>query len=428
MVEAELNENPVLEIEEFGPAEGEEQPEAKEEEGPQEEIEWEEFADHLGVADMPAGPVQPRDEETTDAASLVAQPQTLTDHLVFQLHLQEFSPLEEKIGEAIIGSLDDDGYLKRDLQELARAYNTDLEQVEKVLAIVQGFDPPGVAARDLSECLRLQLNYLGVTEPKVHELVTDYLDELARKRYDVLGRKLKVDQEVVRDYADVVRSLSPRPGALFRTTDATSYVVPDVIVRELDGRLVVMGNEEVVPTLRISPLYRRLLSAGQADEKTQDYVKGKLKSAVELIKSIDRRKDTLTRIAKLIVVYQQDFFMHGPRSLKPLTRASVAQALDMHPSTVSRALAGKYIQTPYGTFEFKYFFSGGYQSVSGEDVSATSVKRHIRDLIEEEPAGRPHSDQKLAELLHSQGFEISRRTVAKYRDELRIEPSYRRKR
>ncbi len=294
--------------------------------------------------------------------------------------------------------------------------------------MVQGLDPPGVAARDLSECLRLQLAYLGVTDPKAIELVTDYLDELARRRYDVLARRLKVDQEAVRDYAELVRSLSPRPGALFRTSGATSYVVPDIVVRELDGRLVVMSNEEVVPTLRISPLYRRLLAAGQADEKTKDYVKGKLKSAVELIKSIDRRKDTLTRIAKLIVVYQQDFFMHGPRALRPLTRASIAQALEMHPSTVSRALAGKYIQTPYGTFEFKYFFSGGYQSISGEDVSATSVKKHIRDLIEAEPAGRPHSDQKLAELLHSQGFEISRRTVAKYRDELRIEPSYRRKR
>lgn len=425
LVDAELNENPVLEVEEFEPQE-EEQGEQEAEQG-EEEIAWEEFAEHLGAADMPTPGVVSRDEETTDAASLVAQPTTLSDHLIFQLHLQDLSEQQEKVGEAIVGSIDDDGYLKRDLDEIAASLGVETGQVEVVLTVVQGFDPPGVAARDLSECLRLQLAYLDIEDPKVIELVDHHLDELARHRYDVIARRLKVDQEVVRDYVDLIRSLSPKPGALFRTTTTTSYVVPDVVVREIDGRLMVMGNDEVVPQLRISPLYRRLLASGEADKQTQLYVKGKLKSAMELIKSLDRRKDTLARIARLILVYQRDFFLHGPRSLKPLTRAHVAANVDMHPSTVSRALAGKYIATPFGTFEFKYFFSGGYQSISGEDVSATSIKKHIRDLIEAEPRSRPFSDQKLAELLHSQGFDISRRTVAKYRDELRIEPSYRRK-
>ncbi len=433
LVETELNENPVLEVEDFSERDdeessAEEEPTADEEPPGEEEMAWEEFAEHLDAGEPPPAGVAARDSETVDAASLIAQPTTLQDHLIFQLHLSDLTAEEEKIGEAIIGSVDDDGYFTRNITEIAATYKVDEERVERALAVIQGFDPPGVAARDLTECLRIQLIYLGIEDERVSAIVTDHLDDLARKRYEVIARRLKVSVETVRDYAALVRSLSPKPGALFRTSSATQYIMPDVVVRELDGRLTVLGNDEAVPTLRISPLYRRLLAAGQADDQTQQYVKGKLKSAMELIKSLDRRKDTLVRIAKLIVSHQRDFFVEGPRALRPLTRAQVARELQMHPSTVSRALAGKYIATPFGTFEFKYFFAGGYQLVSGEDVSATSVKKHIRDLIEAEPAGKPHSDQKLAELLRSQGFEISRRTVAKYRDELRIEPSYRRKR
>lgn len=432
LVDAELNENPVLEIEDFESREDEERQRDQEEgevqeEPTEEEIAWEEFAEHLDAAEPPPVGVVSRDEETTDAASLIAQPTSLEDHLIFQLHLQELTPLQERIGQAIVGSIDDDGYFKGNVEEIAATVEVEPEEVEEVLSVVQGFDPPGVAARDLVECLGIQLVYLGVDDPKVVELINEHLDELARKHYEVIARRLKVSTERARQYADLVRSLSPRPGALFRTSTTTQYVLPDVVLRELDGRLTVMGNDEVIPTLRISPLYRRLLAGGAADNKTKTYVKDKLRAAVELIKSIDRRKDTLVRIAKLIVSHQREFFIEGPRALKPLTRAQVARELEMHPSTVSRALAGKYMATPFGTFEFKYFFSGGYQLAGGGDVSATSVKRHIRDLIEAEPEGRPHSDQKLADLLRSQGFDISRRTVAKYRDELRIEPSYRRK-
>lgn len=425
LVQTELNDNPVLEVEDF---EAQEEARTEEEEGPtEEEIAWDEFAEHLDSAEPPPGAAAPRDEDQIDAASLVAQPQTLEDHLIFQLHLSDLTASEEKIGEAIIGSIADDGYLTRGVDEIAASLDVEAEDVERVLAVVHSFDPPGVGARNLTECLLIQLDYLDVRDSKVRTLIAEHLDELARRRFEAIARKLKVDAHTVRDYAELIRSLSPKPGALFRTCAVTNYVAPDVIVRELDGRLTVLGNEEVVPTLRISPLYRRLLRSGGADKETQMYVKDKLKAAMELIRSLDRRKDTLTKIAKLIVSHQRDFFTEGPRALRPLTRAEVARELEMHPSTVSRALAGKYVATPFGTFEFKYFFSGGYQNVSGEDVSATSVKRHIKDLIEAEAKGRPLSDQKLAELLRSQGFEISRRTVAKYRDEMRIEPSYRRK-
>lgn len=427
LVEAELNENPVLEMEEFDSREDEDQPE-QESEPQEEEIAWEEFAEHLGAADVPAGGATSRDDETTDAASLVAQPTTLADHLSFQLHLEDLDAGQHRIGGAIIGSINDDGYLERDLNEIAASLDVDLGEVQRVLEVVQSFDPPGVAARSLEECLRLQVAYLGIRDAALDRLIGGHLDDLGRRRYAKIAKRLRVDEDTVREYAELIRTLSPKPGALFRGSGTTSYVVADVVVRELDGRLVIMGNDEAVPTLRISPLYRRLLAAGNADAQTRQYVKTKLKSAVELIKSIDRRRDTLAKIARLVLSHQKGFFLEGSRALRPLTRAHVAEELGMHPSTVSRALAGKYMQTPHGTFEFKYFFSGGYESVSGEKVSATSVKKHIRDLIEAEPQGRPHSDQKLAELLRSQGFDISRRTVAKYRDELRIEPSYRRKR
>lgn len=432
LIETELLENPVLEVEEFdeGPEETEEREEA---EGEGEEVEdrsWDEWLDRYEELDS-AEPVVPRDPdaEVQTTEDTVGSVQSFGDYLEQQLAMMDLSEEEARAARAIVGSLDSDGFFCVRLDEIAAIARVDVAVAEHALEIVQQLDPPGVGARGLTEALRIQLDYLGLDEPLLVRIVESHLDDVAASHLRKVARALKVDEAEVRRLIEVLRQLNPRPAGAFSPGPSPGYIVPDVTIRRFEEGWVVIPNTEAVPTLRVSSRYRSLLrpTAG-ADVETVRYLKDHIRSAEAFIRNVDRRKGTVSRIAEIIVEVQRDFFEDGKGPLRPLRLEDVAVEIGVHLSTVSRGVTGKYMATPYGMFELKHFFSGGYRTSTGMDIAATTVKSRLRTIVEGEDAAHPLSDQRLADLLSDEGIPVARRTVAKYREELGIEPSWARKR
>jgi len=414
LIAGELLENPCLEAEprEPGP------------EGAPSEVGR--LLDFLGRGDSSGGgtPAE-RDEETSFEAYTPKMP-TLAEYLQSQLGLLRLDRTQERIARFLVGCLDDHGYLTVSLREAAGALGVTEEQAEAALKVIQSLDPPGVGARSLQECLLIQWATLDDPNPLVPELIRNHLEDLAAGRIPRIAERLGVDCAEVQAAADAIRTLDPKPGRRFAGPDEPRYVVPDVVVERVGQEYVVLVNEAPLPRLSISPHYRRLLDT--ADGRTRRYVEDRIQSALWLIKSIEQRRLTLLKVTEAIVRFQRDFFDRGPRHLRPLTLKEVAQVVGVHESTVSRATSGKWAQTPQGTFELKYFFSSGVETGRGEGVAAEAVKRLIADLIRQEDPAQPLSDQALAEALAAQGLKISRRTVAKYRDEMGLPNSGQRRR
>jgi RNA polymerase sigma-54 factor len=352
---------------------------------------------------------------------------SLSDHLLWQLSLQTDDPLMRDVGAAIIGNLDDDGYLVASVDEIASMGTWPVGDVERALGMVQRFDPIGIAARDLQECLTLQLKHLGLSGTATERIVTEHLRLLQNHQVPEIARRLGLTIDEVKHHIEVIRGLDPKPGSRLNPSQS-QYVIPDVYVLKVEDQYVAALNEEGLPQLRISPVYRRLLDkSGDANDETRAYVKEKFRSALWLIKSVDQRQKTIHKVATSIINFQKDFLDQGIEFLRPLVLRDVANDIGMHESTVSRVVNNKYMHTPQGVFEMKFFFHSGISSSFGESVSSVTIKQRIRKIIESEDLRKPLSDSKIVSILQNEGLILARRTIAKYREELKIPTSNQRK-
>jgi len=445
MVEAinkELEENPLLEEEMEEDFIAEEEPlqkaeEARPSEQPREitgegdgrdDFDWDSYLEDFGPVGTVREKAEPEEGPTWD--NVLTKAPTLTDHLLWQLRLSRLTEEEMTIGENIIGNLDGNGYLTCTVEEIAEQLGVEPKKVEEVLSKVQGFDPPGVAARDLRECLLIQARALEVHNTLVEEIIKNHLKDLETKNYPALAKKLKVSLDDLMHAVAIIGNMDPKPGSSY-TDERVQSIVPDVYVIKIGDDYKVILNDDGLPRLRISNFYREImagLDGSKEGEVGKKYIKEKVKSAMWLIKSIQQRQKTILKVAESIVRFQKDFFDHGISHLKPLVLRDVALDVGMHESTISRVVTGKYMQTPAGLFEMKFFFSSGLPTSEGEAIASTSVKEEIKKLIAEENPLKPLSDSEIVKLLKKKGINIARRTVAKYREMMNILPSSRRKR
>ncbi|MEW6545902.1 MAG: RNA polymerase factor sigma-54 [Bacillota bacterium] len=424
LVQQELCENPLLEVRE--------EVDWRSEDVPSEEPDW---LDLFGdCSDVGLVPGEPSRNEPRGLDHLGSPTGGLTEYLLFQLHVSGAPPHLQVVGEYLVGCLDTRGYLAFSSEEVAGALGCDAAVVEEALALVQSLDPPGVGARSLQECLVLQLRRLkGVSGDDeivaLAELVVcEHLEDLAEGRWDRLAGRLGVEVEKVHLAAQVVRGLDPKPGLAFGGQQDVRYVQPDVVVERVGSDYVVLVNDWGVPRLGLSRYYRRLLEEGLADEPTRQFLQDRMRRAVWFLRSIEQRRYTLHRVAEAVFRFQRDFLERGWPGLRPLTLRQVAEAASCHESTVSRAVAGKYAQTPRGMFPLRFFFPSALVGRAGEVVAAAAVKRLLQEMVAGEDPAAPLSDEALALRLRDRGVDISRRTVAKYRAELGIAPSARRRR
>ena len=367
------------------------------------------------------------EDERPSFENLLTRKGTLIDHLLWQLHMGQYSEMDVRVGEVIIGNVDDSGYLRASLLEIATASSATEEDVQDVLDCIQEFDPPGVAARDLRECLLIQARNLGMKGSVVESILLDHLSDLEKRNYKQISRVLKVDINQVLMASRIISGFEPRPGSSF-STDDVHYISPDIFVHKVGDDYVVMLNEEGLPNLKVSNQYADVRGSGQIDSQTEHYISDKARSAVWLIKSIQQRQRTIYKVAKSIIRFQREYFDHGIEYLRPLVLRDIADDIGMHESTISRVTTNKYMQTPQGLLELKYFFNSGLSTSEGEFVASESVKNRIKDIIEKENPQKPLSDQKIAELLTDQTVNIARRTVTKYREMLNYGSSSERKR
>jgi len=356
----------------------------------------------------------------------IAVQETLQQNLVSQLNQTALNADDRKTAELIIGNIDDNGFLQSTPEEMALGSGIPKEDFEKILALIQGFYPPGVGARDLRECLLIQLQREGRESGIEYKIVSEHMEDLGKRRFPEIARRMGISVEEVQEAANNIARLNPRPGQVFAAAPQ-NYVLPDVTVEKVDGDYQIILNNEQIPHLRISNTYKDIIAQDNNGSEVKDYIRDKIRSGKFLIRSIHQRQQTISNIAHQIVSRQRDFFEHGPSHLKPMTMGEIADAVGVHETTVSRAVSGKYMATPQGIFEMKYFFTPGYQTSTGESMSNTSVKEAILDLVKHEDGNAPLSDQEIVEILSQRGIPIARRTVAKYRTELNILPSHMRR-
>ena len=391
------------------------------------EADWQPYFEQRGISGSARSGFDDDDRPSWDYN--LTKPATLVDHLLWQLQLTpKFDEDNFWIGEAIIYSLDEDGYLETEFTELCDRLDCPVELVEEVLARIQQLDPVGVAARSLEECLLCQLAHVGLDSELNCKIVAGHISQLKTKNYRKIARHLQVDEEKVLAAVREILALDPKPGARFQP-DSTQVVVPEVFVHKSEGRYVVTLNSDRLPKLSVNSYYQDIASQrGDSNALTRNYLTEKIRAAQWLIKSIEQRQKTIYKVMVSIVKFQGDFFARGPHFLKPLVLRDVADDIEMHESTVSRVTQGKYVQTPHGVFELKFFFNSSINQGSG-DIASASVKRKIVDYIEKESPSEPLSDDAIVKLLfNDQEIKIARRTVAKYRNQLGILASGQRKR
>ncbi|MEW5783516.1 MAG: RNA polymerase factor sigma-54 [Bacillota bacterium] len=434
-IQEELLNNPVLEIREDAEEEKANPNELNEEVAPEpparDDFPWE---DYFRDMDLDSA----MQSTSFSAAALWEGPpsiencavgtESMTEDLLGQLRLMPLSRRQYTIAAYLVGNLDQNGYLRGDLEELAQALGVALDELEAVLEIVQDLDPRGIACRNLQECLLIQLSNLESPPQLAVEIVKHYLPAAADGRFRHIAARLACEPLEVQEAVDFIRTLNPKPGSVFGEGSETRYIIPDIIAEKVGEEYVVIFNDSGAPQLAISPFYQKLLKNGGKDEQLSTYIKGKFEKAYWLIRSIEQRRLTLYKVSQKIIEIQQSFLEQGIKQLKPLTLKEVAQQVGVHESTVSRATNNKYIQTPRGLFPLKFFFSSGLSGEGGEDYSSHCIKTYLRELITAEDPRNPLSDQLLTEALQERGIIISRRTVAKYREELSIPASYKRRR
>lgn len=440
VVRQELEENPLLEetaevedirdVEPLEAAEKENDPDAQESEFHEVEAgedtlrDWDSYLDGYNYS---SGEQYSGEDEHTSFENLLTRKDTLIDHLLWQLHMGHFSDHEVGIGEEIIGNIDEEGYLRASLEEVAETCSVSEVEVLPVLERIQEFDPTGVAARDLRECLLIQSRFLGMQGSVVERILLNHIKDLETRKYKQIARDLKVDVNQVLMAAKIIGELDPRPGRVFGSEDV-QYISPDIFIYKVAEDYVVMLNEDGLPNLKVNSFYIEARGNGSMDSRAEDYVSDKIRSAQWLIKSIQQRQRTIYKVAKSIVKFQREFLDHGIEHLRPLVLRDVADDIGMHESTISRVTTNKYMQTPLGLFELKYFFNSGLSTSEGDFVSSESVKNRIKEIIDNEDSKKPLSDQKIAEMLSDETVNIARRTVTKYRELLRLGSSSERKR
>jgi len=366
-------------------------------------------------------------KDTPRYEAFIASKESLSEHLLWQFLMTSPSRKETNIGSLIIGNLNRDGYLKISVEEIARMSNSDTKKVENVLSRLQTFDPVGICARDLKECLLLQTKHLKIDDTLVTNIITDHLGHLEKRNYKAICKALKTSIENVIAAVNIIQKLEPKPGREF-SDENPQYITPDIYVHKLENDFVVMLNDDGMPKLRVSSFYKKSISRGnKISGEVEDYIQDKLRSAAWLIKSIHQRQKTIYRVMESILKFQHDFFEKGISHLKPMVLRDVAQDIDMHESTISRVTTNKYAYTPQGIFELKYFFNSSIRRVHGGTIASASVQEKIRQIIADEDPKNPFSDDKISKLLQESHISIARRTVAKYREILKVLPSNRRK-
>jgi RNA polymerase sigma-54 factor len=433
LLNQEMVENPMLEEVPTEDLQATETPQEKQEETPADKNDtWDDqdyeyfFGEYLDEGYRPRTPTEVK--EIPPIENTLSSTTSLAEYLLWQLSMQTDDVALREIGEAIIGNLDGDGYLGATPEELAAMGPWSLEAVGDALTLVQGLDPIGVAASDLQESLLLQLRHHHPEEEVAARIVRDHMGLLRNHQIPELSKHVGLSVEDLRPHVELIRHLDPKPGSR-HSPSGSQYVIPDVYIVKVEDKFVAALNEEGLPQLRVSPVYRRLLDKQVAENtaETRAYVKDKFRSALWLIKSVEQRQRTIHKVATSIINFQRDFLDHGIEHLRPLILRDVASDIGMHESTVSRVVTNKYVHTPQGVFEMKYFFHSGIASSYGEAVSSVTIKQRIRKIIEQEDPKRPLSDSKIVAILQREGLELARRTIAKYREELRIPTSNQRK-
>lgn len=444
-IRKELDENPVLEefqdstedevaIQKTTDAttaadqQGPETPESQSETDPRsgEEFEWENYLDTNYKPPQSTGG---GNEEIMNYENLISTSTSLHDHLMWQVGLGGFNEEEQGTLAVLISYVDEDGYIKTPLEEISKEEEVPVEELESMIPFLHEFDPAGVGARSLRECLLVQAKHLEEDTNDLVKLLNDHIKDLEKKNYGGIAKAMNLPIEDIIEMCKIIYTMDPKPGRAYMPQD-TQFVTPDVYVYKVGDEYMVALNEDGLPRLRISNLYKNILKGEQATDGAggaQDYIQDKLRSAVWLIKSIHQRQRTIYKVTESIVKHQQDFFEKGPGFIKPMILRDIAGDIGMHESTVSRVTTNKYVHTPRGIFELKYFFNSGISMTDGDSLASESVKLKIKGLVDAENPKNPLSDQKIVELLKKDGIQIARRTVAKYRDMLRILPSSKRK-
>jgi RNA polymerase sigma-54 factor len=387
-------------------------------------VDWESYLEGYSYS---AGEQYYEDEDRPSYENVLASKGTIFDHLEWQVGMSRFDDNERRIATEIVGNIDEDGYLRATVEEIAEVCGSDELKVERVLARVQEFDPPGIGGRDLRECLLIQVRQLQMEGTIVEAILVGYMKELEVRQFKQIARALGVDTETVAKAARIIAGLDPRPGRSLAAEDV-QYITPDIFVHKVGEEYVVTLNDDGLPNIRINPHYAAEVRGRQMDPKAEEYLNDKMRSALWLIKSIQQRQRTILKVARSIVRFQREFLDRGIGLLRPLVLRDVAEDIGMHESTVSRVTTNKFMQTPQGLFELKYFFNSGLSTTEGDFVASESVKNKIREIVEGEDPRKPYSDQRLAELLAAENINIARRTVTKYREMMRIGSSSERKR
>ncbi len=387
------------------------------------EIDWASYLD-----DYSSGPTapsfRPDNDDLPSYEATLTRSESLAEHLGWQLKLSDLSERQVELGAIIIGNIDQRGYVEDPpMDEIAAEAGASVEEVEEVLMKIQTFDPIGVGARSLAECLLIQAMHYGQDDDLVVKMIKSHLPNLERKNYQAIARDLKQPVEEIYEAAKVIMEFDPRPGREF-SEDEPQYITPDVYIHKVGDRYFVVPNDDGLPKLKISSFYRSALSEGG---NAKDYIQDKLRSAQWLIRSIQQRQRTIIKVAESILKFQYEFFDKGIAHLKPLILRDVAEDIGMHESTISRVTTNKYLHTPQGIFELKFFFNSGISRTNGEDLASQAVKSKIKLIIDDEDPKKPLSDQKIASLLKEGGISIARRTVAKYREQMGILSSSKRK-
>ena len=390
-----------------------------------EEIDWSNYLDEYN---SPGKVIYETErKEATNFEPFLSKKGNLQDHMLWQLLMIRPDPEEQKIGSIIIGNLTRDGYLDIRMENLYRMCNAAPERVDTMLTLMQTFDPIGVCARDLGECLLLQIRYLEIDTPLLTAIITDHLNHLENKNYRAICRALKVKLNDVIAAVNVIKGLEPRPGRQYND-EQPHYITPDIYVHKLGDEFIIMINDDGMPKLRVNSFYRNAIKRGQKiTGEAKNYMQDKMRSAAWLIRSIHQRQKTIYRVMESILNFQRTFFEKGITHLKPMVLRDVAEDIGMHESTISRVTTNKYAHTPLGIFELKYFFNSSIQRINGEAIASASVQEKIRKIIESENTKKPYSDEKISKLLKEQNINIARRTVAKYREIMGVLPSNKRK-
>ncbi len=381
------------------------------------EVDWEDFLNDEDFFEYRPRALPPNVEvqEIPRAAK-----ETMIEHLRTQLRTDRLIGDGVEIGEYILGSLNPDGYLEVSVEEIAEDLNVDVKEVERVLKRFQTYDPPGIAARDLRECLLIQLKRQKEPHPIAIRMIEECFDEFINKKYEVIAKKLEITLEEVKEAFNLVTRLNPKPGEGL-SDEKLNYIVPDLIVTQVGNDFEIYLNDGTIPNFRVNNEYRDLvLSKKKVDKKTREFVHKKLESARWFINAIHQRRNTMIRTMRAIVKKQEDFFRYGKEYLKPMILQDIADEIGMDIATISRVTNGKYVQTDFGVFELKYFFSQGMETDNGEEVSTKIIKAKLKEIVDNEDKTNPYSDEKLAELLAQEGYPIARRTVQKYREQLGI--------